>query len=75
MCGRACHNCACAFSRSVKNQLFQNAMIYTSLDAEFEVDQTLLKLLVALFELLVVDVFRNQGIKCANKRTISFENA
>ena len=41
--GRVCHNCACAFSPSFKNQLFQNDVIYTSLNAEFEADQTLLK--------------------------------
>ena len=37
-CGQICHNCACAFSRSVKNQFFQKGIMYISLDAEFEAD-------------------------------------
>ena len=28
-----------------------------------------------IFELGVIEVFRNQGIKCANKLAISFKNA
>ena len=37
-CGQVCHNCACAFSRSVKNQLFQKDVIYISLDAELKTE-------------------------------------
>ena len=33
-----CHNYSCAFSRSVKNHLFQKGIMYISLDAEFEAD-------------------------------------